>query len=265
MRSSRLVSSHGCGPTDGLPRPRLARPSPPEGRGPRAVGARSPLTESPGLLGGELAGRHGPLRCHGSQRLDHGPDPASAGPGALGRRAGPVAPGEARGRGNPHLRRAQSHRGDPLDRPGPAAAGGRHHARSPDAGAPAQIPGRAVRAPRSRAAVPRHRKGLPGAGPRWCPGRLRRAMTYLIVAALAIALFVAASELYSRIVNRKRFEPLARAIEEMRRMATRDVTRRPAGPDDLAADMIPLYEAADRELREQGLTLLGDLVELHPA
>src|SRR2546426_2626981 len=44
-------------------------------------------------------------------RLDHGPDAASAGPGALGRRAGPVAPGEARGGGNPHLRRAQSHRG----------------------------------------------------------------------------------------------------------------------------------------------------------
>src|SRR2546430_6487839 len=54
---SRPASSHGCGPTDRLPRPRLARPSPPEGRGPRAVGARSPLTESPGLLGGELAGR----------------------------------------------------------------------------------------------------------------------------------------------------------------------------------------------------------------
>ena len=89
-------------------------------------------------------------------------------------------------------------------------------------------------------------------------------MTYVIVAALAIALVAAGSELYSRTVNRKRLGPLVRGIEEMRRMATRDITRRPASPGDLAADVLPSYEAAAREVREQGLTLLGDLVELYP-
>ena|SRR5690348_3159857 len=89
-------------------------------------------------------------------------------------------------------------------------------------------------------------------------------MTYLVVAVVVIALVVAGSELYARIVNRKRLGPLVRAIEEMRRMATRESARRPAGPGDLAADVMPSYEAAAREGREQGFSLLGDLVELYP-
>src|SRR5207247_8727942 len=55
-----------------------------------------------------------------------------------------------------------------------------------------------------------------------------------------------------------------RGIEEMRRRAWRAIARRPGSGRDLAAEVLLSYEAAAREVREQGLTLLGDLVELYP-
>ena len=90
-------------------------------------------------------------------------------------------------------------------------------------------------------------------------------MTYQVVGVVAILVLLVASDLSIRMTKRRRLERLASRVAEMRRLATQATRRRPVGPEDarLAAPH-DLLEAVERELSEQGLLVLGDLVEERP-
>ncbi len=90
-------------------------------------------------------------------------------------------------------------------------------------------------------------------------------MSYVIVGLVAILLLTAGAVLRTRIRNRRQLESLATAVEAMRRAASQEITYRPPTPAEAAlGDDRGLFEAAERELHEQGLTVLGDLVEEQP-
>jgi type II secretory pathway pseudopilin PulG len=90
-------------------------------------------------------------------------------------------------------------------------------------------------------------------------------MSYIVVAVVALVLLIAVAGLRTRSRNRRQLESLATAVEAMRRTATQEITYRPPTPAEAAlGDDRGLFEAAQRELDEQRLTVLGDLVEEQP-
>ena len=81
-------------------------------------------------------------------------------------------------------------------------------------------------------------------------------------AIVAILLLIAVNEVRRRLPNRRRLEPLAKAVETMRRAAAQEITYRAPTPAEAAlGGLQELFEAAERELHEQGFTVLGDQAE----
>ncbi|HYM25894.1 MAG TPA: hypothetical protein VEU08_21905 [Vicinamibacterales bacterium] len=91
-------------------------------------------------------------------------------------------------------------------------------------------------------------------------------MTPILVAAAIAALIAFAVFLWLRNAGgsgrRRQIEPLANGLERLRHAATRDVRRRPPGAADaMTAAQEALYESNTREMRDAGLSVLGDFIE----
>jgi len=91
-------------------------------------------------------------------------------------------------------------------------------------------------------------------------------MTLTLVAAAIAALITLAVFLWLRLAGgsgrQKQIESLANGIERLRHAATRDVRRRaPGAADAMPGEQESLYESNTREMRDAGLSVLGDFIE----
>src|SRR5437764_8952101 len=91
-------------------------------------------------------------------------------------------------------------------------------------------------------------------------------MRYGVVVLVLLVVFIAVDELHARFRNRRQLERLAKGIEAMRRAAAleRIGYRPPTSREAALGDLHELFEAAERELHEEGLTVFGDLAEERP-
>jgi len=90
-------------------------------------------------------------------------------------------------------------------------------------------------------------------------------LTYGLIAAGALVLLFAAYDLRARLINRGVVRALVPQVQKMRALAHQVVSyRQPRADEPIPLDLQPLFDAADQELRAAGLTVLGDLMEIHP-
>ena len=88
----------------------------------------------------------------------------------------------------------------------------------------------------------------------------------LVVTVLLVTLVIVIGAIAAGAARRRKRESqirsLATSIERLRRAGTREMRRRTPGPTDaLAGELLATYESNTREMRDAGLTILGDQVE----
>ncbi|HEV3141507.1 MAG TPA: hypothetical protein VGY57_13365 [Vicinamibacterales bacterium] len=88
----------------------------------------------------------------------------------------------------------------------------------------------------------------------------------IVISALLVVIITLIAVLAGGAASRRKrqlqIQSLATGIESLRRAATREMRRRSPGPADaLTGEQLTLYESSAREMRDAGLTVLGDLIE----
>jgi hypothetical protein len=90
-------------------------------------------------------------------------------------------------------------------------------------------------------------------------------LTYVLIGAAVLAVLIAARDIRITLTNRRVASMLVPHVRAMRKVAHEVVTYRPPRADEpIPADARPLFEAAQQEITAAGLSVLGDLMEIHP-
>jgi len=90
-------------------------------------------------------------------------------------------------------------------------------------------------------------------------------LTYILIGAVVLAVLIAVRDIRITLTNRSVARTLVPHVRAMRKLNQEAVTYRPPHPDEpIPADARPLFQAAQQEMTAAGLTVLGDLMEIHP-
>lgn len=87
-------------------------------------------------------------------------------------------------------------------------------------------------------------------------------LKYILIGAALVAL----EYIYLTVKNRRVARALVPQVRKMRMLASQTVTyRAPQSDEPISPDTQPLFEAVQGEIRAAGLSVLGDLIEVHPS